>query len=250
MPHPVRNLFGAVCSDDNLRAAWREARRGKRYRRDAAAFALDEERERRALVQALRSGRWRPAGFRVWPIRDPKPRLIAAAPFRDRVVHHALHRVIAPHIERGFRPESYACLARRGAHRAVIAFQAALRRWPVVARLDARRYFLEIRWPIVRSLVARRVADRGVLALVDAVLASGAGVYADPAVLSIVGLRDAYTPEPAKGLPIGALTSQLFANQYLDGLDHFAKRSLRVAAYLRYMDDVVLFGPDRATVAA
>ena len=243
-----RNLHAKVISHANIRAAFLEACRGKRRRPDVAAFAMEQEVRLARLARALETGSWRPGGYRLFAIREPKPRLIAAAPFPDRIVHHAVHRVLAPLLCRRFMPESFACLPGRGSHRAVLSFQQGLRRHAWLVRLDMKRYFLEIRWEILLSIIGRSVRDSELLALLEIILCSGAGLYQQPRVLESLGLARAYNPEPRKGLPIGNLTSQIFANVYLDGLDHFARRQLKVPHYIRYMDDVVIFGERRGQV--
>ncbi|MEM7246744.1 MAG: reverse transcriptase domain-containing protein [Acidobacteriota bacterium] len=238
-------LFERIATPENLWAAHDEARKGKRRRGDVAAFGLAAEVELASLVDQLATGRWHPLGHRLHVLRDPKPRLIAAAPFRDRVVHHGIHRVIAPILTRRFLPESFACLPGRGTHRAVLAFQDGLRKHRFIARLDVQRYFLEIRWDVVLRIVRRTIRDERLLGLLETVLRSSAGLYDDPELLAELGLIDRYRPESRKGLAIGSLTSQLFANLVLDGLDHFAKRELKVPKLVRYMDDIVLFGDRR-----
>lgn len=233
---------------ENVRAAWREAQRGKRRRPDVAAFAVWAEEALAELSAELSEDRWVPRGYSVHVIREPKPRLIAAAPFRDRIVHHAIHRVLAPPLLRRFTADTFACLPGRGTHRAVLRFREAARAHAWVARLDIRRYFLEIDWDVLMGVIRRSVRDAALERLLGRVLESGAGLYARAEVLEALGLAGSYVPAARKGLPIGNLTSQLFANVYLDGLDHFAKRELKVPAYIRYMDDVALFGPTRGAV--
>lgn len=241
----ARCLYPRVAALDNLLAAFRDARRGKRRKREVAAFECVAESEVCALHRELDSDTWMPGGYRTHVIREPKKRLIAAAPFRDRVVHHAVHRVLAPVLMRRFVADSFACRTGFGTHRAVLQFRALLRRHRFVARLDVRRCFLEIDHRVLQAIIGHTVRDARLMALLDRVLASGRSLYADPAVLDALGVRGVYQPSPHKGLPIGNLTSQLFANVYLDGLDHFVKRDLRVPGYARYLDDLVLFGDDR-----
>ena len=243
-----RHLYSRVIHPRNLWAAYLDARRGKRRRPPVAAFALYEEEALEDLHAALVSGRWRPRGYRVKVISEPKKRLISAAPFSDRVVHHAIHRVLAPVLTKRFIADSYACLPGRGTHRAILQFQQGLRRHPWMARMDIERYFLEVDWDVLLGVIGRTVRDRRLMALLERVLASGEGLYARPDVLDALGLVGRYVPRSQKGLPIGNLTSQLFANVYLDGLDHYAKRELKVPAFCRYMGDIVLFGPSRAVV--
>lgn len=244
----TNKLYGRIIDRANVWAASREAVRGKRRRPAVAAFLADQEARIESLVRALNNDTWQPGGYRRLLLRDPKPRLIAAAPFDDRVVHHAVHRVIEPVLSRGFIDTSYACRPDRGTHRAVLRFRDGLRRFRWVGRLDMQRYFLEIRWTVLMQTIRRRIRDRACLGLLERIIASGAGLYDDPALLAALGLAGRYRPAPDKGLPIGNLSSQLFANLYLDGLDHFAKRALGVPLYLRYMDDVVFFGPTKAAV--
>lgn len=241
-----RSLYSEIAAPENIRAAFREALRGKRRRPAAASFMLDEEEELAAIERALAARAWIPAGYRTLMIREPKKRLIAVAPFRDRVVHHAIHRVLAPILTRRFIDTSYACMPGRGTHRAVLRFQRGLVRFPWIARLDIRRYYLEIDWDLLLEIIARTIRDAEVIELLERLLASGAGLYAIPERLDALGLTGAYLPRARKGLPIGNLTSQLFANLYLDGLDHHAKRVLKAPEYLRYLDDIVIFGRSKA----
>lgn len=242
MRRRATRLFARIVDPVNIDAAWRATRRGKRRSVGAATFAVREEHAVHTVAVLLAAGRWRPGEYRTWIIRRPKPRLIAAAPFADRVVHHAIHRVLAPVLLRSFITDTYACLPGRGTHRAVLRFQQGLRNFRWVARVDVRRYFLEVDHRIALELIAHRVDDPPLFRLLEHILASGARLYADAAIHSALGLEGAYEPAPGKGLPIGNLTSQLVANVYLDGADHFAKRVLGVPLYLRYMDDMVLFG--------
>lgn len=245
MARPARGLFPRIIDPANVWQAWLAAREHKRRRPDVARFALDAEAEVRRLAALLAAEQWRPGGYRRLIIRRPKPRLIAAAPFRDRVIHHAIHRVIAPVLHRRFMPESFACLPGRGTHRAVLAFQQAMRRHRYLIRLDVRRYFLEIDHAVLLSIIDRAIDDALLRRLVVTVLDSGRNLYADARLLAALGLADTYQPRPDKGLPIGNLTSQLFANVYLDGADHHIKRVLKVPSYVRYMDDLTLFGDRR-----
>ncbi|MEQ9500024.1 MAG: reverse transcriptase domain-containing protein [Deltaproteobacteria bacterium] len=245
-----RRVHARIVAWPNIDAAAREACRGKRRRPATARFLLTREERLAELHAALCEERWRPSGYRTHVILDPKPRLISAAPFVDRVVHHAVHRVVEPILARRFVDASFACRPGRGTHRAVLAFQGGLRRFPWVGRLDVRRYFLEIDWAVLRALIAGPIRDDACVRLLDDIIRSGAGLYASPRVRGALGLPADHTAGFGKGLPIGNLTSQLFANLYLDGLDHFAMRTLKVGGYLRYMDDAVFFGRSRTEVNA
>ncbi|MCC6766203.1 MAG: group II intron reverse transcriptase domain-containing protein [Deltaproteobacteria bacterium] len=165
---------------------------------------------------------------RFW-VSDPKRREIRAAPFRDRVVHHALFNVLDPIFRHSFIADSYACIAGRGTHGAVERYQAFVRARAgrgYRVQVDVRRYFASVDHAVLLERLRRRIADTRLLAVLEALIAHGAD-------------------EPGRGMPIGSLTSQLFANVYLDALDHFVKEELRVRHYLRYMDDVLLLADDR-----
>jgi RNA-directed DNA polymerase len=227
--------------------AWHRYRRGKRRRPPVAAFDLDADRHLLALSRALRNGGWRPGRYALHSIRDPKTRLIAAPALRDRVLHQALLDEIGPCYERGFIDHSYACGRGRGVHRAVLQHLTWMRRYPYRLALDVHRYFPSVHLPTLYGLIAQRLRDERTRALVWMLLDSGARVYRHPLAVRILGLdRD---PLPLdSGLPIGAYLSQWCGALYLDGLDHFVKRELQAPGYLRYMDDMVLFGADKAAL--
>ena len=198
------------------------------------------------LEHELLSGTWRPGRYVEIAIRDPKPRMVSAAPFRDRVVHHALCAVIEPPFERGFVFDSYANRRGRGTHRAVARYERFRSRHRHVLRCDLYRYFPAIDHAILKADVRRRVRCAPTLALVDAVID---GSNPQEPVNRYYPGDDLFTPfERRRGLPIGNLTSQLFANVHLDGFDHFVKEVLRARGYLRYVDDFALFHDDPAVL--
>jgi RNA-directed DNA polymerase len=240
-------LFETVVSSANLWQAWRQFRRGKRQRPSVRHFELDADRHVLGLRRELLAGSYRPGEYRLVPIREPKHRLIAAAPVRDRVIHHGVHRVLAPLLDPGLVGSTYACLEGRGGHRAVLAFVAALRRHRYVVMLDVRHYFLSIDRAILMDLMARRIKDRRLLGLLRTIADSGDGLYRSCGVPEFLGLEPGFPPWGC-GLPIGNLTSQWWGNHYLSGLDHFATRELRLPRYQRYMDDLALFSDSRAAL--
>lgn len=231
-----------IASPVALWAAWRSFERGKRRRESVAAFSVDADRHVHRLARELMDGSWRPAGYRMLRIADPKRRLISRAPVADRVVHHALHAALAPELDRSLIEHTYACLPGRGTHRAIQLFQRRMQRYRFVLQLDIHRYFYSVSHGVLRDLLHRRLPEPRTRALVDHIIDSGRGLYARPAVAAWLGW-DAPGP-PDRGLPIGNLTSQWWGNLYLGALDHQAQRSLRVPAWQRYMDDLSLFGDD------
>ncbi len=228
----IGNLFGEVVAFENLHRAFRLAARGKRRQPDVIRYRYGLEGNLLALRETLLAGGYAFGPYRSFAIRDPKPRRIVAAPFEDRIVHHAMCNLLAPVFEPTFVADTYACIEGRGTHAAVFRLQHFLRRPGAAFALqcDIRKYFQSVDHAILKALVRRKVKDRRLLALVDAVVDSAPG---DPSF------------GPGKGLPIGNLTSQLFANVYLSPLDHFVKEDLRVKGYVRYVDDFVLVGGDK-----
>ena len=227
-------LFDRVAAFDALCAAALRAAAGKRRAPGPAAFLTNLEPEVLRLERELRAGTWRPGGYVSFEVRDPKRRLISAAPFRDRVVHHALHAVIAPLFERGFIDHTYANRVGKGTHRAVARYERLRDRHRWVLRGDVYRYFPAIDHEVLKADLRRRIACRRTLAVLDRIV--DASNPQEPVHLYYPG-DDLFTPyERRRGLPIGNLTSQLFANVYLDRFDHFVTEVLR-APYVRYVDD-------------
>ncbi|AUB82061.1 reverse transcriptase/maturase family protein [Candidatus Thiodictyon syntrophicum] len=241
------DLWPRLVAFENLWFAWRRARRGKSRSQGTALFELDLEHNLVGLQRELTQGTWTPGPFRLFTIYEQKARLIAAAPFRDRVVHHAVMRVIEPPLDARFISDSYACRRGKGTHRAVARYQEWARRYRYAMKLDVRRYFPSIDRLLLRDCLARRIKDRRVLALLEQIIDSGPDYSERPA--PFPG-DDLLTPlERPLGIPIGNLTSQFFANLYLDDFDHWVKESLRCPAYLRYVDDMVLLADDKQQLA-
>ena len=239
MPARARDLFEAVSSFSALHAAALRAARGKRSKPGAAAFLANLEKELLRLERELRSGRYRPGRYKRIEVFDPKHRIVSAAPFRDRVVHHALCAVCEPIFERGFIFDSYANRTGKGTHRAVARYEAFRDRFRYVLRCDVYRYFPAIDHELLKTDLRRRIACPRTLELADRII--DASNPQEPVHLYYPG-DDLFTPfERRRGLPIGNLTSQFFANLYLDRMDHFCKQVLRARGYLRYVDDFAMF---------
>lgn len=216
---------------DALLAAFRKARRAKRGKGDEPAFFLDLEGELLRLSEALCDRTWRPSPYRWFTIHHTKERQVAEATFADRVVHHALVGVLEPIFEARFVPWSYASRRGKGTHAAVQRAQKLARRHRYFLRMDVQRYFDSIAHDVVLGLTASAVPDEGILWLCGQILA-----VATPSWL------------PAgcgHGVPIGNLTSQFWANVVLDPVDQHVTRRRGVEAYLRYMDDILVFAGDK-----
>ncbi len=236
-------IWDSVVSFNNLYLAYRKARRGKGASPGVGCFALNLEGELLALQRELQTGEYRPGPYRLFTIYERKPRQIAAAPFRDRVVHHALMNLIEPPLDRTFIYDSYACRKDKGVHKAVDRYQHWARRYAYALKMDVRQYFPSIDRGILKEKLRRRIKDKRVLALLDTMVDTGPPVESPP--VYFPG-DDLFTPLGRRtGIPIGNLTSQFFANLYLDDLDHYLKETLRIGAYLRYVDDLVVLGDDK-----
>ncbi|MFN0126864.1 MAG: reverse transcriptase/maturase family protein [Verrucomicrobiales bacterium] len=215
-------LLEQIATLENVAAAYWLAAKGRRRSEGARSFAMDPDRQINRLVIELADGTWHPGPYHMFQVRDPKLRVIHAAPFRDRVAHHALMRVCGPHLERGAMPYSFACRTGRGSHAAVrhAAGRARVRRF--FLKLDIRKYFDSVEHDRLDGLLRCVIKDGSVLDLMGKVIRS-------------------YETQPGRGLPIGTLTSQYLANFYLDGLDRWIIEDLGGRDYARYMDDFVLW---------
>ncbi|MGB5064509.1 MAG: reverse transcriptase domain-containing protein [Candidatus Competibacter sp.] len=243
-----RSVLAEIAHWDNLLLAFRKASKGKRGRPEVAAFEYRLEDHLVDLSGELRERRYRPGPYASFYIHDPKRRLISAAPFRDRVVHHALCNVIEPVFERGFVADSYANRLGKGTHRALNQTQRYARRFDYVLQVDVRQFFPSCDHALLRAMLARKLPDAGSLWLIDRILESGVGVLAEEYRMVYFPGDDLFAVNRPRGLPIGNLTSQFWGNVYLDSLDHFIKRELRCPGYVRYVDDLLLFGDDKPTL--
>ena len=235
--------YQRLASPASLWQAWRACRRGKRRNPTIARFDIDCDRHVFALHRELLQHRYRPSPWRLHAIRDPKTRLIAAPAVRDRVVHHAVLNEIGPVYERSFMHQSYAAGRGRGPHRAVLDGLRCQRRYDWRLHLDVSAYFLSIGHERLLGLFAARLRDADSLDLLRLLVESSEQVYCHRLAARILGDRG---PSAGQGLPLGSWFSQWCGNFYLDGLDHFVKRDLKIPAYQRYMDDFLLFANDRA----
>jgi hypothetical protein len=261
---PLCHVYKEIASVENLfRAADATLAQGRRFRGEGSRFKFDLEREIFKLHEQLAVGRYRHGKYRLFTVWDPKVRVIAAATVRDRVVHHAAHDVVAPRLDRMFIFDSYACRMGKGTHRALDRAHSFLRANRYGLHLDVKSYFATIDHEILKGLLRRYVADEQALALLvgivdsTAYLAKSGGLGAsvtsmvpESGVQLEMALGFDAAAEPARGgrirgLPLGNLTSQFFANLYLNELDQYVKHALKVRYYVRYMDDMLLFALEK-----
>ena len=239
-----KNLYARICSFENLMSAAKKAEKGKRFKENVARFNVNLEKNIFQLQRDLRHHSYRPGKYRHFAVYESKKRLISAAPFRDRVVHHALCNVIEPLFEKAFIYDSYACRKNKGTHKAVLRFSEFAQKNRYVFKGDIRKYFPSIDHQILLSMFERKIKDDDTLELISTIIDS-ADWHDDNSLLYFAG-DDLFTPlQRRRGLPIGNQTSQFFANVYLDGFDHFIKEKLRCKYYIRYVDDFVIFDDNK-----
>ncbi len=242
------HLFEKIASWDNLLLAAKKAQKGKRYLPDVAAFHLRQEENLLQLQRELLAKTYQPGAYHTFLIHDPKERMISAAPYRDRVVHHALCNAIEPVFENGFIHDSYANRKGKGTHKAIERYQHFAKQYRYVLKCDIRKFFPSIDHTVLKQELRRKICCRGTLWLIDAIVDNS-----NPQEEHTVYFPgdDLFTPyECRRGLPIGNLTSQFWANVYLNRFDHFVKESLKVPGYVRYVDDFVLFSNDKRQLLA
>lgn len=212
-----------------LSRALDRAARGKRDKKSVASVLIERERVLFELEEELQLGTYQPSPYRTFSIYEPKPRVISAAPFRDRIVHHALMAEIEPVLERDAIETSFACRPGKGGLAAIRAVQALAQRHPFVLRLDISRFFASIEHPRLLARLNALIADKDIQALIRKFVELGAP-----------------GAPPGRGLPVGNLTSQHFANFFLGFMDRHALGALNFHGWIRYMDDVVAFGSSKS----
>jgi RNA-directed DNA polymerase len=241
MARSYDDLFLQLTSFANLHLAYLKAAKGKRGKPPVATFEFHLEENLLKLMEELTNQTFRPGTYYSFYIRDPKHRLISAAPFQDRVVHHALCNLIEPIFERTFIGDSYANRVGKGTHKALDKAQAWSKIYPYVLQCDIRQFFPSIDHEILQYILRRKIGDNKVLWLCNQILTSGVGVLANEYDMVYFPDDDLFAISRPRGLPIGNLTSQFWANVYLNELDQFVKRKLHCKPYLRYVDDFLLF---------
>lgn len=228
-------LLEAMAEYGNIQIAYNKARKCKRYRKDVLIFTKDKEENLERVRCELVSLSYQPGAYRYFKVYEPKERQIMALPFYDRVVQHAVNNVLEPIFNRRFIYHSYACRKEKGMHAASTVLKSWLFSWekynpekPLYAiKADVHHYFQSIDHATLKAEIRRIIKDKGALALIDRIIDHNGNL-----------------PEGI-GIPVGNLTSQLFANIYLNKLDQFIKHTLGADKYVRYMDDFIILSPDK-----
>lgn len=239
------DMYAQLTAWSNLLTAFHKAAKGKRGHPNVAAFEYRLEDNLFQLQHDLQHQTYRPGSYVSFVIHEPKRRVISAAPFYDRVVHHALCNLIEPIFERSFIHDSYANRVGKGTHRALNRCQQFARRYRYFLQCDVRQFFPAIDHAILRDTLQRKVIDPDTRWLMNQILESGAPVLRHEYEMVWFPGDNLLAASRLRGLPIGNLTSQFWANCYLNPFDHFVQRELRCSAYLRFVDDVLLFSDDK-----
>jgi RNA-directed DNA polymerase len=219
-------LYDRLTSWPNLYLAYRKACKHKKNKDETAEWMFNCEHNLLILQDELIEHSYQPQAYKYFRIQVPKERIISVASFRDRVVHHALVNIIEPYFEATFIKDSYATRKEKGLHLAVENAQSYACRHQWYLKLDIEKFFASVSHEILLKLINRKIKDPKVMALCRIILQNQT--------LSM-GLQH------NRGLPVGNLTSQFFANIYLNKLDYFIKQNLGYRGYVRYMDDFILF---------
>lgn len=222
------DLYSQIMTFGNLHTAALRAMNGKKSKNAVKSFHFHLENELIFLQRELETKTYRPRPYSQFEVREPKLRKICSSDFRDRVVHHAICQIIEPIFEKRSVHDSYACRPDKGSHRAVARCQEFSRKFPYYLKCDIKKFFESVDHQVLKRILRRLFKDRDLLWLLELII-------------------DHEVPGnlPGKGLPIGNLTSQHFANLYMGELDHFVKDRLGVRGYLRYMDDFICFAESK-----
>ncbi len=232
------HTFEEIISVENLLTAWREFVRRKRDKKDVQAYYRSLMDNILELHQDLADHTYKHGGYQAFNICDPKPRNIHKALVRDRLLHHAIYRILYPFFDRAFTADSFSCRDRKGTHKALERFKHfsyivsknnTVTCW--VLKCDIRKFFASIDQAILYEIIKKYITDPDILALL----------------LNVI--QSFNSGRPGFGLPLGNLTSQLFVNIYMNEFDQFMKHKLKAKFYMRYADDFVIFSDNKHEVA-
>lgn len=245
-------MYEEIYDFKNLLIAYQAARKCKRYKKNIVNYGFFLESNLLKLQKELISESYLPSSYVCFTVTDPKVRKVAAPAFRDRVLQHSLVSRIEPLFESKFIYDSYACRKNKGTHfglkRIKKFLQAARSRYgkdtPIYClRMDIEKYFASISWDILLSIINKTVYCDKTKDLIEKIITNHRCFDINGRIIEAP--LDVVNPAKRQGVPIGNLTSQLFANIYLNELDHFVKEKLHFKWYARYMDDFLVINPDK-----
>lgn len=223
-------LFEKITSFDNIYYAYQKALKGKKSKYSVCKEDYEIEKTLFQIQDELINHQYKPKKYKYFKIYDPKERVISVADFKDRIVHHALINIIEPIFEKIFIYDSYATRKDKGVHKAVKRTQRFIKKTDTYLKIDIRKYFDSIDHQVLINIIRKKIKDEKVIRLIEIILNTS---------------DISRNLNEKKGLPIGNLTSQFFANVYLNIFDHFVKENLKCKYYVRYMDDMIFMFKDK-----
>jgi retron-type reverse transcriptase len=234
------HTYQYIISVENLLLAWKEFLSGKKSRKDVMDFERNLMANIISLHNDLKNKTYKHGEYKAFKINDPKPRDIHKAEVRDRLLHHAIYRILYPYFDKKFIHDSYSCRLEKGTHKAMNRFHKFSQiisqnntRSCLVLKCDIRKFFASIDHQVLKNILEKYITDKDILWLLNQI------IYSFHTKLSArQGLAE-------KGLPLGNLTSQLLVNIYMNEFDQFMKQELKVEYYVRYADDFVIFSNDK-----
>lgn len=249
MTKQIKNVYKTFCTYENLYQAYLQARKNKRYRDEVLEFSYNVEEELMTLSEELTNHSYKVGAYREFYVLEPKKRLIMALPFRDRIVQWGIYQLLNPEFDRGYILDSYGCRVGKGTLRSVQRLHYWLRQVAkentkyYYLKLDISKYYYRVDHEILIHILSKKIKDKEMLELLKTIINYEGTLFG----LKLNG--DVNNPEDrveGKGIPIGNLTSQMFANLYLNELDQYCKRTLGIKYYVRYMDDIIILSDDKA----
>lgn len=239
----IKNLYDDICTFENLYLAYKNARKNKRFREEVLDFSSNVEEYLMDIRKELVEQTYKVGKYREFFVYEPKKRLIMALPFRDRVVQWAIYQKLNPYYTKGYVTDSFACIEGRGAHQAIQRLHYWLKqvgRKPdkyFYLKLDISKYYYRVDHDALVDILSRKIKDIKLMNVLEDIIRCKTHSFGLPIEAT---LEDIDVRLDNKGMPIGNLTSQMFANIYLNELDQYIKRKLRIHYYIRYMDDVII----------
>lgn len=248
MSKQIKNVYKTLCTYENLYEAYLQARKYKRYRDEVLKFSYNLEEELWDIKDELINHSYKVGGYREFYVFEPKQRLIMALPFKDRVIQWGIYQLLNPIFDKTYIDDSYGCRVGKGTLRAVQRLHYWLKQVGkkeekfYYLKLDVSKYYYRVDHEILINILRKKIKDDEMIELLKTIINYDGTLFG----LKVNG--DVNNPEDrlsGKGIPIGNLTSQMFANLYLNELDQYCKRILSIKYYVRYMDDIIILSNDK-----
>jgi retron-type reverse transcriptase len=263
--------YDSIISIENLLVSWQEFLKGKRKRKDVILFSMNLMDNIYSLHNDLKNRTYKHYQYKAFKVNDPKPRDIHKATVRDRLLHHAIYRILYPYFDKKFIYDSYSCRIGKGTHKAIYRFESFIRKvsknntktcW--VLKCDIKKFFANIDHNILKNILSKHIQDRDIFCLLNKIIDSfhtnthiSYGVYVPSDINSIYAMAEMTKHQYSNsaiarceycGLPLGNLTSQLLVNIYMNEFDQFMKHKLKVKYYIRYADDFVILSENKESL--